>query len=386
MIRTLAISGYRSLHEVVLPLQRLTLITGANGSGKSNVYAALRLLAATARGRAIGALAREGGLPSVLWAGPQTLSRAMREGHVPVQGGPNRDPVRVKLGFTSDDYGYAIELGMPTPDATSRFNLDPEIKRETVWHGDTARRATTLIERRGPRLSRRDAERTAAVDDTLQPFEGLLENAGDRHQSPEAWALRRRLRDWRFYADFRTDRDAPARAERPATRTPILHHDGHDLGAALQTIREVGDADRLDEAIDDAFPGTRLVIESPAEGLLRPTLSQPGLLRALGPREWSDGTLRYVLLCAALLTPRPPGLMVLNEPENSLHPDLLPALARLIRVASERSQVWVVTHAEALVARLEGDEGCELLDLEKRLGATSVRGLRELDRPAWRWP
>ena len=63
-------------------------------------------------------------------------------------------------------------------------------------------------------------------------------------------------------------------------------------------------------------------------------LQQHGLLRPLSAAELSDGTLRYLLWRAALLTPRPPELMVLNEPETSLHPDLLPALARLILAAA----------------------------------------------------
>lgn len=128
------------------------------------------------------------------------------------------------------------------------------------------------------------------------------------------------------------------------------------------------------------------MIERPAAGHLVPTLLQSGLLRALGPEEWSDGTLRYLLLVAAPLTPRPPALMVLNEPENSLHPVLLPALARLIGEATQRSQVWVVTHSARLLERLEMIEGCKLANLEKRLGASAVTGLRELDRPIWRWP
>lgn len=386
MIHTLAIAGYRSLHDVVLPLQRLTLITGANGSGKSSVYAAVRLLAASARGEVVGALANEGGLPSALWAGPRTISRAMRRGEVPVQGGPDRAAVRVKLGVLADDLGYAIELGMPTPDATSRFNLDPDIKRETVWHGAPGRRAGVLVERRGPAMKRRSGTGFERVADSVPGWDSLFARAGDAATVPEVWELRERLRGWRFYADFRTDAQAPARQDRPATRTPVLHHDGRDLAAALQTILETGDVPALETAIDDAFPGSRLEIVETGPGVLRPTLTQPGLLRALSPREWSDGTLRYLLLTAALLTPRPPTLMVLNEPENSLHPDLLPALARLIREAATRSQVWVVTHADGLVSRLEGDMDTDLLNLEKRLGATQVSGLRDLDRPAWKWP
>jgi len=97
-------------------------------------------------------------------------------------------------------------------------------------------------------------------------------------------------------------------------------------------------------------------------------LHQPGLLRSLDATELSDGTLRYLLLTAALFSPRLPPLLVLNEPENSLHPDLLAPLARLIAAVAERTQVWVVAHAETLISALEVIPGCRLLRLERELG------------------
>jgi len=89
-----------------------------------------------------------------------------------------------------------------------------------------------------------------------------------------------------------------------------------------------------------------LVVGSVAfsNGWFEVEMQQHGLLRPLRAAELSYGTLRYMLWVAALLTPRPPGLLVLNEPETSLHPDLLLALKRLIAQASRRSQVLVVSH------------------------------------------
>src|ERR1700691_5804855 len=86
MLHTLAVSNYRSLRQFIAPLGELTLITGANGSGKSNVYRALRLLAETARGGLIASLAKEGGFASTLWAGPESFSAAVKRGQRPVQG------------------------------------------------------------------------------------------------------------------------------------------------------------------------------------------------------------------------------------------------------------------------------------------------------------
>jgi len=86
MINTLAISNYRSLLNLVIPLGTLNVITGSNASGKSNLYRALRLLAETAQGGLVTALAKEGGLGSTFWAGPEKISKGMRDGSVAIQG------------------------------------------------------------------------------------------------------------------------------------------------------------------------------------------------------------------------------------------------------------------------------------------------------------
>jgi predicted ATPase len=113
-------------------------------------------------------------------------------------------------------------------------------------------------------------------------------------------------------------------------------------------------------------------------------MHQHGLLRPLKGTELSDGTLRYLLWVAALLTPRPPELLVLNEPETSLHPDLLPALARLIVLAAGRSQVFVVSHAAGLIDSLQQQPACHSITLDKTFGETKT--VEEHLRPAWQWP
>lgn len=78
--------------------------------------------------------------------------------------------------------------------------------------------------------------------------------------------------------------------------------------------------------------------------------------------------------------------MVLNEPETSLHPDLLPALARLIISASAQTQVWVVSHAAQLIEPLGKHQGCAVIELEKNRGQSLIKGQRMLDQPSWHWP
>lgn len=385
MLTALAVSSYRSLRDLVLPLGRLTVITGPNGSGKSSVYRALRLLAETAQGRLIPSLAREGGLPSTLWAGPESISRGMKRGDHAVQGTRRKEPVNLRLGFAGDDFGYAIDLGLPEP-SSSAFSLDPVIKRECIWRGPFLRQAALLVDRRNSVVQAKgDDGEWRMLSSHLATFDSMLARLADPRNAPELLMLREEIRSWRFYDHLRTDADAPARRPQIGTHTPVLDDEGADLAAALQTIREIGDAQGLDAAVADAFPGAAVEIDG-TQGRFELLMTQPGLLRPLAAGELSDGTLRYLLWVAALLTPRPPALLVLNEPETSLHPDLLPALGRLIGDASKRSQVIVVSHAARLIAALEQQPECHRITLEKELGQTTVVGLHELEAPAWHWP
>jgi predicted ATPase len=185
--------------------------------------------------------------------------------------------------------------------------------------------------------------------------------------------------------------DAPARRSKIGTRTLVLDHDGADLAAALQTIVETGDASALDAAIDSAFPGSRLSIARADTGVLSVQLHQHGLLRPLGAGELSDGTLRYLLWVAALLSPRPASLLVLNEPETGLHSDLLPSAADLIGHAATQTQVIAVTHSPILIDALRRsarNAPAELgtIELAREFGETVVAGPEPPDEPPWHWP
>lgn len=391
MIATLAVQNYRSLRHLIVPLASLTVVTGANGTGKSSLYRALRLLADAARNGAVAALAREGGLPSTLWAGPETIGRAVREGSYPVQGVVRAKSVSLRLGFGGDDFSYAIDFGLPVGGGHSAFALDPEIKRESIWHGPLLRPAAVLCDRDNGIVRIRGDGRTWSVPYQIRPYDSMLSEFADPREAPEVLRVREQIRSWRFYDHIRTDAAAPARTSQVGTRTPVMSHDGADVAAALQTIRETGDAAALDQAIDLAFPGSPVTVESEGGGRLGLRLHQHGLLRPLGAAELSDGTLRYLLWAAALLAPRPASLLVLNEPETSLHSQLLVPLAQLITAAAARSQIIAVSHSLALINALhhatqEAGTPSSTIELIKDFGETRVAGRELLDGPAWRWP
>lgn len=388
MIRTIAIQGYRSLRELVLPLGQLSVITGANGSGKSSVYRSLRLLADAAQNAVIASLAREGGLSSTFWAGPEPIARSVRQGRHAVEGLAKRSASSLKLGFGGDSYGYSIDLGYPPPlPLTTMFVLDPRVKRECLWHGPVYRRASALVDRRNNFvwLSTTSDEEPVMLTQHLSDTDSMLSTVAEPQRAPEMLAVREAVRGWRFYDHFRTDSDAPARAAQIGTFSAVLHHDGSNLAAALQTIMEIRGDEALRTTVEDAFPGSRLFVED-RDGRFELQLQQHGLLRPLSAGELSDGTLRFLLWAAALLTPRPPELMVLNEPETSLHPDLLPALARLILAAARQAQIIVVSHAHALITALAAEPVCARLHLQKDFGETALEGATPFNTSKWAWP
>jgi predicted ATPase len=130
-----------------------------------------------------------------------------------------------------------------------------------------------------------------------------------------------------------------------------------------------------------AVPGSRVRVEVSA-GRFELLVRQPGLSRPLSAAELSDGTLRFLLLAVALLSPRPPEILVLNEPETSLHPDLIPALANLIRRSASKTQLVVVTHSPALVDRIARETSVETNLIELCRGEISPGSFR-LAKPNW---
>ena len=369
VIRELRVSGYRSIRELRVPLGSLNVLTGPNGCGKSNLYNSVFLLAKVASKDFARVVADEGGMASLFWAGPRkarSLSSARTE------------PVRVTIGVRTDAISYEFSCGLPqhSRESPTAFKLDPEVKEERVWTDSDSRRPVSLLERTsGGTWIRDNTGKRVPYSGELEANASVLCQLREPHRFPELLYLRTQMAQWRFYHHFRTDRDSPLRRPQVGVRTSALGHDGSDLAAALQTIAELGDEDGLREEVERAFSGASLNIDHD-KGLFAVRLNMPGLNRPLDAAELSDGTLRYLCLTAALMSPRPPALLALNEPETSLHPDLLDGLARMIVRASKSSQLWITTHSSRLAESIERYSGEQSIKLELVNGETGVVGRR----------
>jgi predicted ATPase len=345
-VRRIRVENYRSLRDLDLELGPVTVLVGENGCGKSNLYRAVQLLHAAAAGRLAEAFAAEGGMPSVLWAGESKKKSEIRE-------------VRMAVAVELEHVGFRLACGMPIP-RLSLFRLDPEVKEEDLTvRVEQRKMPVTLCERRALVVTVRgeDGQRVT-YGDPLDLNESVLSQLADPKRFPELALMRQTLLSWRFYHQFRSDAESPLRQPRFAVRSPVLAHDGANLAAALQTVVETDHGEALARIIDRAFPGCSLEIHADDRSWLSVRWNMPGLIRPLTAGELSDGTLRFLALAAALLSPRPPTLLVLNEPETSLHPDVLPALAELIASAAARCQVLLTTHATTLAEAIGAATGC----------------------------
>lgn len=353
-----SIGGYRSIQQLRFPIGPLTVLVGRNGVGKTNLYRALEMLRSAADGTITRRIAEDGGAESVLWAGPQR----------------GREHARLTFSAEIDQLEYSIEIGLPMLSEMA-LCLEQGVKEETL-RIRVGGKSSLLLMRRGPDISVVDANgQSCEYANALLPSETALASFRDVDRFPALEYVRRELLGWRFFHSFRTEPGAPVRNPCLALATPMLASDGHDLAAVLATLQYVQrDSALVERAVDEAFPGARLLVDV-EHGRASFALKFPDQARAFRAHEISDGALRYLCLVGALCSYRLPAFVALNEPETSLHSDLLPALAGLIARASKRTRLWVVTHSKALAAEIARLSGVMPGTVTKRRGTTWIEGL-----------
>lgn len=360
MLTELSVKNYRSIYDLHIKLKPVTVILGPNGSGKSNLYKSLSLLSRAARGDLASAIAEEGGVSSALWSGRKAK-------------GEKRE---LSLSVKTDQFQYELVMGMVPPTArglASFFSGDLDIKREKVRK--VTERGKSLILKRGRQnLEVKDSNGERLDYTNKVPLnESVLNRLQEPHKYPELAQIKRELSSWRFYHNLRTDSESPMRMPQPGVVSPSLSDDGSNLVAVLATILCGYRRQEFIEALNQAFPGARVIIEN-SRFALELSLEMQGIRRPLTAWELSDGTLQFLALLAILFSPEPPPFIAINEPETSIHEDLLEPLARAIVEASSMSQVWITTHSRHLSDYILDYGGYEEITLEKVKGQTRLKG------------
>lgn len=354
-LKAIEIYGYRSVRSLKFNVDHLNVLVGANGTGKTNIYQALSYLRAAATGGIALQIVKEGGVSSVFWAGPRRRN----------------EKIRLKLQAIWDEADYSIELGLPAP-AEAALDLEPLIKSEEVAIRTRGKRIAVL-QRKGPSIQlRNDDGRKEMRSGQLLASETALANLIDAERYPILGLVRRTLLSWRFYHGFRADAGSPLRQPCPAVATTKLAGDGKNLAAVFETLRRIkGDSTDLDQAIAFGFPGSKLLTDT-KDGECRFSMQFEDMDRPFHAHELSDGTIRFLALAGALTSYHLPAFLALNEPETSLHPELMPSLAKLAVNASQKTTIWVVTHSQKLADMITTNAGTSALQIVKMDGATQI--------------
>ncbi|WP_117195040.1 AAA family ATPase [Rhizobium terrae] len=368
LLRSMYAQNYRSLRSIRMDLAGVNVFIGENGVGKSNLYRALQLVQAAVQGTLAYEIAAEGGMASALWTGPR-----------------RRDEKNFRIRFEVEvldeeravTFRYWVEAGLRPPIDAAGFAFEPQVKAEEL-SVETGSRPVTMMKRAGPGIMVRGTKgRMEEYPEKAMTSETAIALLGDAGHYPEAGAFRRLVDGWRFFHGFRTDRDSALRRPCLAVTSPLLDQDGGNMAAVFATLEHTrGDTVDLDRAVASALGGAKLVVPEPGEyaefGLIFPDFPK----RVFQPRELSDGQIRFLGLAAALMSYRQPPLIALNEPEASLHPDMLPPLADMIAQASRSSQVWIVTHSQQFASAVEERCGVGPKRVIRKHGATWIEGMR----------
>lgn len=331
MLQKLHIQGYRSLKQLELPFSQLTLIQGANGTGKSNIYRSLELMSSLALGTFAQKISHEGGIKSLQWQG---------------NGAPPSE-IFWKLEF--DDFSYQISLKPNShTEEISVFSNDPKIHEENLhwFQRSVAKRKESFVTRWNDKNQIEQNHLPLHATQSILSFSDWVQSFAAVHIFTE------KLKNWRFYHEFPCHPNAPARHPQNGTWSPILAADATNLCATIETMREAHSEGfyTLQNILEQTFPDQKIVI--PRSQPLQLFWQREGLRHPLPASAISDGTLRFLCFITALCSLQQPPLLILNEPENSLDERLLNPLAQCIAEASKTTQIILVSHSSILASHL----------------------------------
>lgn len=338
-LQRIVIRGFKSIRECTLDLQRLTVLIGGNGSGKSNFVQVFELLHEVVEQRLNAFVLREGGPERLLHFGQKTTER-----------------IEIELAFGRN--GYRLVLAPTYSD--SLF-----VEDERCFY-------------RGPGYTR---PYTAEIGTT----HGESQLQKEALRKPVAKYVLDSVSSWRVYHFHDTSPTAKVKQLCDIDDNAVLRKDASNLAAFLWRLR-----DTARSQYEQIVATIRMVAPFFHDFQLRELPQSPGMTRL----EWqekgadtyfnahslSDGTLRFICLATLLLQPHLPATVLLDEPELGLHPYAIHVLAGLLRAASHKTQVIVSTQSVTLVNQFEP---ADIVVVERMGGASTFRHASEPEISGW---
>jgi predicted ATPase len=359
----ITIEGFRRLFSVQVDMRPLTVLIGANGVGKTSFLEIFSLLAESAKGQLQSKISELSGLNQMVTrdkADSVAISLSM-----PVQ---NQEPLHYSLRLVTK--GQFYEIGQENLTQQRDLNADRPLK---------------YIDSRGLDIKyfSRDDQRLLRPNWEHNPLETSLSQVPKMYQEPEA--LRKKLASCSFYRswEFNLSPRSPVRLPQAMRPVKLPGAKGEDLVSCLYYLRET-DLDRfevLEDTLSAAFPEfERLSFPPVAAGTLTMTWKDKNFSQPLYMDQLSAGTLRFLWLVTLLLSRDLTAITLIDEPEISLHPELLKLLADVMREAAQRTQLVVATHSDRLIRFLEPNE---MLVCDADEGLTTMTWADSLDLEKW---
>lgn len=359
--KELSIHGFRRFLDVQLQLRPLSVMIGANGTGKTSILDVLSLLARSAQGSLSESISDLSGLSSIL-----TYDRVdeLRLGISMTV--PRYEPLEYSLRLRTQGVAYVIgeeRLSQRRPGYPGPFiHIDSHYGEIKYYEVDQKNLVRPSWEHK--------------------PLETSLSQVPKMFQQPEEF--RSRLASSTFYHVLNVDPRSPVRLPQPMQPATLPGRNGEELASCLFNLQQTERSrfEAIEDALHAAFPRfERLGFPPVAAGTLALTWQETGFSKPLYMHQLSEGTLRFLWLATLLQSPGLTALTLLDEPEVSLHPELLSLLADLMREASSRTQLVVATHSDRLIRFLQPGE-VVVMDADED-GMTTVKRADELDLDAW---